>query len=48
MQQERKVWPGMRVNWGISDYFSEYIKHLTIHKLHVIVIVKFPKSLKII
>lgn len=37
----------MRVNWGISDYFNEYIKDLTIHKLHVLAIVRFPKSLKI-
>lgn len=48
MKQERKVRPGVMVNWGIPDYFNEYIKDLTIHKLQVIVIVRFPKSLKII
>jgi len=48
MKQERKVWPGVMVNWGIPDYFNEYIKDFTTHKLHVIVIVRFPKSLKII
>lgn len=42
------MWPGVMANWGIPDYFNEYIKDFTVHKLHVIVIVRFPKSLKII
>lgn len=36
------------ISSGIPDYFNEYIKDSTIHKLHIIVTIRFPMSLKII
>lgn len=47
-EQARKVWPGVMISWGKShfNHLNEHTKDESVQRLHVIFIVRFPKSLQ--
>lgn len=47
-EQARKVWPGVMISWGKFhfNHLNEHTKDESVQRLHVIFIVRFPKSLQ--